>query len=500
MTTTPADANVRSGPKGECKTFSEHVLGLDTSVSPAEDVLRTGLRVLLAQLDARVKGQHHVNRRLVQLAVLNGNGLIEGPPGEGKTTGVLHFAQFVGYRSRRFQGAPDTVPGDLTGSRMLTLVRGQPAMAWRQGPLFTTVAISDEINRMPPKAQAAALQAMQEKQVSLVDQPAPMTVYHDDDRRELASLYDRGAACFGVPVPDPDDPGRAPYMFLATQNPIEMEGTFPLPEAQLDRFWVKVIVHPAPIGVYGDIVRVNLLRRAAARAAPEPPPRRSPAPSPAPPPGPTGPLATGAAPASHPGELPLWVRTACFFESLCDRLTDPDKGPLAALVRGDGSGPGVAAATARPGLFDRLRLVIQLTHYRQETSDFMDDDEDGDGIDDVAGGADDPGDEGWFAAWERDPHQRQIREYLDKWRRAGTAPELYAAVEDLLTRPMFRYVESGVSPRALLSWLPLAAVEAFMSGSPGIRRAHLRAVAEDVLLHRVRRPPRPGPTAIPPPT
>ena len=146
--------------------------------------------------------------KLVMVGILTGNHvLIDDVPGVGKTTLVRMLAALLGLRFQRVQFTPDLMPTDITGTSVLDLKTSD--FEFRPGPLFAQILLADEINRTPPKTQAALLEAMQERQVS-VD---------------------------GVPRPLPD-----PFLVVATQNPIEYEGTYPLPEAQLDRFLAKLDV------------------------------------------------------------------------------------------------------------------------------------------------------------------------------------------------------------------------------------------------------------------
>jgi len=152
-----------------------------------------------------VVGQDHVVEVLIAATAVGGHMLLEGAPGVAKTLVANAFARAIGVEFRRVQFTPDMLPSDLTGTMTL---RGNE-LAFRPGPVFTNLLLADEVNRTPPKTQAALLESMQEGQVS-VDGTAH-------------------------PLPDP-------FIVVATQNPIEYEGTYPLPEAQLDRFLAKVDV------------------------------------------------------------------------------------------------------------------------------------------------------------------------------------------------------------------------------------------------------------------
>jgi MoxR-like ATPase len=156
-----------------------------------------------------VVGQDHVVDVLLAATTVGGHVLLEGVPGVAKTLLANAYARAVGLDFRRLQFTPDMLPSDVTGT--MTLRSGE--LTFRPGPVFTNLLLADEINRTPPKTQAALLEAMQEGQVS-VD---------------------------GVARPLPQ-----PFVVVATQNPIEYEGTYPLPEAQLDRFLAKLdVVYPS---------------------------------------------------------------------------------------------------------------------------------------------------------------------------------------------------------------------------------------------------------------
>jgi len=171
-----------------------------------------------------VVGQDSVVTGLVICLLCRGHALLEGVPGVAKTLLVRALAGTLSLRSTRVQFTADLMPGDLTGS--LIYDAKTALFQFREGPVFTNLLLADEINRTPPKTQAALLEAMEERQVSVE----------------------------GTPRPLPD-----PFLVAATQNPVEYEGTYPLPEAQLDRFLVKLTV---PVPARDD--EISILARHAA--------------------------------------------------------------------------------------------------------------------------------------------------------------------------------------------------------------------------------------------
>ncbi len=185
---------------------------------------RAALGALRTEVAKIVVGQDSVVTGLVIALLCRGHVLLEGVPGVAKTLLVRTLAAALSLDSKRVQFTPDLMPGDVTGSLVYDARTAQ--FEFRDGPVFTNLLLADEINRTPPKTQAALLEAMQERQVSV-----------------------EGAA---RPLPDP-------FVVAATQNPVEYEGTYPLPEAQLDRFLLKLTV---PLPSREEEVRV--LRRHAA--------------------------------------------------------------------------------------------------------------------------------------------------------------------------------------------------------------------------------------------
>jgi MoxR-like ATPase len=162
---------------------------------------------LLKETGRVIVGQHQMLERVLIGLLSNGHVLLEGVPGLAKTLTVRTFADGISAKFQRIQFTPDLLPADLVG----TMIFNQQASSFtvRHGPIFANVILADEINRAPAKVQSALLEAMQERQVTIGDKT--------------------------YPLPDP-------FIVLATQNPIEQEGTYPLPEAQVDRFMLKVKV------------------------------------------------------------------------------------------------------------------------------------------------------------------------------------------------------------------------------------------------------------------
>ncbi len=170
------------------------------------------LEEVLYHVKRVIVGQDALLERMVVALVARGHLLVEGVPGLAKTLAVKTFASALGVEFQRIQFTPDLVPADIVGTRIYNQKLGQFEVSL--GPIFANLILADEINRAPAKVQSALLEAMQERQVTI--------------GRETHSLPD-------------------PFLVMATQNPIESDGTYPLPEAQVDRFMLKVLVdYPTP--------------------------------------------------------------------------------------------------------------------------------------------------------------------------------------------------------------------------------------------------------------
>ncbi|HLI76985.1 MAG TPA: MoxR family ATPase [Acidobacteriaceae bacterium] len=182
---------------------------------------------LEATVRSVIIGQHEVVRQAVLAVLAGGHVLLEGVPGVGKTLLVRTLGAALGLSFSRVQFTPDLMPADITGTTVLREdERGQRSFAFQAGPIFAHVVLADEVNRATPKTQSALLEAMQEGTVTV------------------------GTATHHLP---------SPFFVLATQNPLEMEGTYPLPEAQLDRFLLKILVPFPERDVLEAIARLSIV-------------------------------------------------------------------------------------------------------------------------------------------------------------------------------------------------------------------------------------------------
>jgi MoxR-like ATPase len=189
---------------------------------------RLPIERVLYEVKKVIVGQDHLLERLIVALLARGHVLVEGVPGLAKTLAVKTLAGAIGGEFKRIQFTPDLVPADLVGTRIYNQKTGE--FATSLGPVFTNLLLADEINRAPAKVQSALLEVMQERQVTI------------------------GRETF--PVPNP-------FLVLATQNPIETEGTYALPEAQVDRFMLKVIVgYPTPTEEFVIVERMTGLLEA----------------------------------------------------------------------------------------------------------------------------------------------------------------------------------------------------------------------------------------------
>lgn len=171
------------------------------------------------ELGKIIVGQDEVIEQILVAVLAEGHALLEGVPGTAKTLTVKTLARIIGARFSRIQFTPDLMPSDITGTNVFNMQNSEFSL--RPGPIFTDILLADEINRTPPKTQAALLEAMEERQTTI-----------DGKRYKLSPLF----------------------TVLATENPIEYEGTYPLPEAQLDRFLLKILIDYPPVEAELEIV------------------------------------------------------------------------------------------------------------------------------------------------------------------------------------------------------------------------------------------------------
>jgi len=177
------------------------------------------------EMDKVIIGQRYMTDRLLIGLLCNGHILLEGVPGLAKTLAIKTLAQVVDVSFSRIQFTPDLLPADVVGTVIYN--PKNESFSVKKGPVFSNFVLADEINRAPAKVQSALLEAMQERQVTIGDQT--------------------------FALPDP-------FLVMATQNPVEQEGTYPLPEAQSDRFLLKVVMDYPQKSEELDIIRLNMLQ------------------------------------------------------------------------------------------------------------------------------------------------------------------------------------------------------------------------------------------------
>src|SRR5580765_1746138 len=190
------------------------------------DKMKVGREQILHELRKVIIGQEDVINQVLNTLFVGGNSLIVGAPGLAKTLLIHTMAQVLQLKFSRIQFTPDLMPSDITGTDLVQedATTGRRQMVFSPGPIFANIVLADEINRTPPKTQSALLEAMQEHRVTIQGR-----TYSLDE----------------------------PFYVFATQNPIELEGTYPLPEAQLDRFMFHIVIEHPPEQEEFDVVRTT---------------------------------------------------------------------------------------------------------------------------------------------------------------------------------------------------------------------------------------------------
>lgn len=176
---------------------------------------------LLDEIGKVIVGQHEAIEHILIAILCNSHALVESNPGLAKTLTISTISKALDLKFNRIQCTPDLMPSDITGTYIIEDIGGKKQYRFEPGPVFSNIVLADEINRASPKTQSALLEAMQEKQVTIGNKTYPLD---------------------------------KPFFILATQNPIEMEGTYPLPEAQLDRFLLKILMDYPTVEDENEIV------------------------------------------------------------------------------------------------------------------------------------------------------------------------------------------------------------------------------------------------------
>ena len=188
--------------------------------------MKVGREQVLTELRKIIVGQDEVIQQVLMTLFVGGNSLIVGAPGLAKTLLIHTMARVLDLKFSRIQFTPDLMPSDITGTDLVQedAETGRRQMVFAAGPIFANIVLADEINRTPPKTQSALLEAMQEHRVTIQGRTYTL---------------------------------EEPFYVFATQNPIELEGTYPLPEAQLDRFMFHIVIEHPPYGEEYDVVRTT---------------------------------------------------------------------------------------------------------------------------------------------------------------------------------------------------------------------------------------------------
>ncbi len=374
-------------------------------------LFRELLRILNSREIDKIKivGQEEMNRRLVSALILNEHVLLEGLPGVAKTTAVKNLAAEMCLFFNRVQFIPDMQPSDLIGRRdILSGVNNNGnnnfSIKWRDGPLFANLILADEINRAPSKVQAALLEAMGERQITPFGMDKKIILH--GKAKEYLDSHTPPEIFGNHPLIHFSQKHSTQFSVFATMNPIEIEGTYPLSEAQIDRFCFKTIVNYPD---YGDLVtiaeKVFQIQEDSSDNVP------------------------------NKDDFLL----SFYFLHQCRRIIFEK--------RGDGKG----YEHIDKDMIEKISQVVYFSNYKYSDN---------------------------LKEFENDPEQLELQRNM--W------DEKHEPAKKLIGNSLFRYIESGSSPRGVESLLRASLCEAFLDGSPRVGHEHIKRAAYDVLRHRIR--------------
>ncbi len=432
------------------KTLKEHFgekldkVDLANSPQEARDACRTVLTKLEEKLGERIRGQPEMIHIPLMSLVLGEHVLLEGLPGVGKTEIVKWLAHVTGLPFKRVQFIPDMLPSDLVGKNRIDPAKLQQmapdAVKWVSGPLFTSVLLADEINRAPSKVQAALLEAMGENQITPLGQVSRVVAspIHRAALKLWWQKHQKDGGLLGLPTIPPGRKDLVQFTAFATMNPIEQEGTYPLSEAQVDRFAFKVDVPYPPEASYHDIAAVV--------------------------------FGGGKPPEAMEPELEeedyslLFgkdfaaleaVLAPMYFLLLCRSFLLPQ------IIKGDDYVHNMPMFDPRKPLpelgagVERVYRIALLTNVKTPAEEGL------------------LGHDGIYSQRE----QVDIRRFLNR-------PE-GKEYRELMASRHCKYVQAGASPRGFLKLLPASLCQAFLAGRDQIEDEDIRSVVHAVLRHRI---------------
>jgi MoxR-like ATPase len=375
--------------------------------------VRELLDILNGKYEIKIAGQEEMNERLVMAMILNEHILLEGLPGTAKTTAIKNLAQEVGLFFNRVQFIPDMQPSDLIGKRDLKLEADKEHFEteWVDGPLFTNFLLADEINRAPSRVQAALLEAIGEKQITPFGQRTKVIRYN----KEFEYLNNDYSPPYGGEKIDPANRSAIQFNVFATMNPIELEGTYPLSEAQIDRFCFKTIVHYPNIDTLSTISMKVLQDYNQSFAD----------------------LSVDKQTEAEKKEDHL---RGLYFLRECRRaIFERDK---------DGSFKHI-----KQDMIDKISYIIYFSNFQIV-------------------------EKGQAKGYTRSPEQLEIRLNMLK--------QQYSKAQRLADNDLFRYIDSGASPRGQENLVKASLCQAFLEGDQLANEKHIERVIHDVLRHRIR--------------